>query len=179
LKERRHAVLDVSQKRQRDTEYFAAIGKQMDIGGRGALLHYLLNFDLYRVNPREIPKTEALLDQKIHSMKPEELWLYNILSSGRLPGDGSFSASTQCRTEELFEHYLTHTEKLGHKGRRSSETEIGGFLKKMLGSTFTKRRDRTRGFHIYEFQALKTCRRQFARQLDQEIEWDESEGWGE
>jgi hypothetical protein len=112
-------------------------------------------------------------------MKPEELWLYNILSSGRLPRDGSFSASEQCRTEELFEDYLKHTEKLGHKGRRSSETEIGAFLKKMLGSTFTKRRDRRRGIHIYEFQALKTCRRQFERQLDQEIEWDESEDWGE
>jgi Family of unknown function (DUF5906) len=179
LKERRHAVLDVSPKRQRDTEYFAALDEQMDNGGREALLYYLLNFDLSRVDLREIPKTEALLDQKIHSMKPEELWLYNILSLGRLPRDGNFSASDQCRTEELFEHYLKHTEKLGHKGRKSTETEIGAFLKKMLGSTFTKRRDRRRGIHVYEFQALRTCRRQFARQLDQEIEWDESEEWGE
>jgi hypothetical protein len=179
LKERRHAVLDVSPNRQRDNEYFAAIDEQMDNGGREALLYYLLNLDLSRVDLRQIPKTKALLDQKIHSMKPEELWLYNILSSGRLPGGGSFSASDQCKTEELFEHYLAHTGKLGHKGRKSTETEIGAFLKKMLGSTFTKRRDRRRGIHNYEFQPLKTCRRQFARQLDQEIEWDESEEWGE
>jgi hypothetical protein len=79
----------------------------------------------------------------------------------------------------LFEDYLTHTGKLGHKGRKSTETEIGAFLKKMLGSTFTKRRNRKRGIHIYEFQALKTCRRQFERQLDQEIEWEGSEEWGE
>jgi len=79
----------------------------------------------------------------------------------------------------LFEDYLTHTGKLGHKGRKSTETEIGAFLKKMLGSTFRKCRDRRRRIHIYEFQPLKTCRRQFERQLDQEIEWDKSEEWGE
>jgi Family of unknown function (DUF5906) len=55
--ERRFAVLDVGDKHREDHKYFAAIERQMEAGGREALLHHLLNFDLSQVNLRTIPKT--------------------------------------------------------------------------------------------------------------------------
>jgi hypothetical protein len=55
----------------------------MNEGGREALLDYLLTFDLSRVNLRVIPKTMALLEQKIVSLNPEQSWLFDLLRSGR------------------------------------------------------------------------------------------------
>jgi hypothetical protein len=44
--ERRFAVLDVGEDHMQDKPYFAAIDDEMDNGGREALLHFLINFDL-------------------------------------------------------------------------------------------------------------------------------------
>ena len=67
FKERRWAVFDMGEDHMQDHAYFAAIDHEMNNGGREALLHYLLNFDLSQVNLRTIPKTAALLDQQIES----------------------------------------------------------------------------------------------------------------
>jgi hypothetical protein len=85
MEERRFAVLDVGEDRMQDHRYFAAIEKQMAAGGRAALLDYLLKFDLSRVNLRQIPRTAALLDQKIASLSPEMSWLLDFLRAGQLP----------------------------------------------------------------------------------------------
>ena len=67
FKERRWAIFDMGEDHMQDHAYFAAIDHEMNNGGREALLHYLLNFDLSQVDLRTIPKTAALLDQQIES----------------------------------------------------------------------------------------------------------------
>jgi hypothetical protein len=84
--ERRFAVLDVGTDHIQDHPYFNAIDEEMNNGGREALLHYLLNFDLSQVNLRKIPRTEALLEQQIASFSTEEEWWFDILNRGELPG---------------------------------------------------------------------------------------------
>ena len=59
--------------------------RKMDNGGREALFHHLLNFDLKTVNLRTIPKTTALLDQKLSSLDAEQGWWLDVLSRGELP----------------------------------------------------------------------------------------------
>ena len=68
FRDRRWAIFDIGEDQMQDNAYFAAIDEEMNNGGREALLHYLLNFDLTQVNLRVIPKTAALLDQQIESM---------------------------------------------------------------------------------------------------------------
>ena len=85
FKERRWAVFDMGEDHMQDHAYFAAIDHEMNNGGREALLHYLLNFDLSQVNLRSIPKTAALLDQQIESLTPEQAWWLDTLMSGVLP----------------------------------------------------------------------------------------------
>src|SRR4029077_10743749 len=85
FKERRWAIFDMGEDHTQDKPYFAAIDHEMNNGGREALLHYLLNFDLSQVDLRTIPKTAALLDQQIQSMSPEEAWLLDLLKKGVLP----------------------------------------------------------------------------------------------
>ena len=94
FKERRWAVFDMGEDHMQDHAYFAAIDHEMDNGGREALLHYLLNFDLSQVNLRAIPKTAALLDQQIESMTPEQAWWLDTLMKGALPPKRP--ASTSC-----------------------------------------------------------------------------------
>jgi hypothetical protein len=63
--ERRFCVIDVSEKHIQDHQYFAAIQEELDKGGREALLHYLLNYDLTGINLRVFPQTSALMEQKV------------------------------------------------------------------------------------------------------------------
>ena len=71
---RRVAVLDIGEDRMKDIAYFAAIDAEMDSSGREALLQFLESYDLGAVDLRAIPKTGALLDQKIASLPAERGW---------------------------------------------------------------------------------------------------------
>ena len=86
IEERRFAALDMGEARMQDTEYFAAIDAEMDNGGREALLEHLLRFDLSTVNLREIPKTAALLEQKMSSLSPEQGWWLDTLCAASCRG---------------------------------------------------------------------------------------------
>src|SRR5262249_44380102 len=113
--------------------YFAAIDHEMDNGGREALLHYLLNFDLRQVDLRTIPKTAALLDQQIETMTSEQAWWFETLKQGVLPVNPTASNKPNvCRKTDLFERYIRHA-RLQGASHRATETKIGVFLNKQLG----------------------------------------------
>lgn len=84
LDERRFAVFDVSDCRQQDTKYFAALDRWYRQGGASALLHYLRTFDLSKINVRSVPATGALSDQKIKSFGTIDAWLLACLTEGEL-----------------------------------------------------------------------------------------------
>jgi hypothetical protein len=87
--ERRFLVLDVSSDKLQDGTFFGPLNEQMRAGGREALLHYLLSLDIASFNPRVVPGTEALQEQKEHSLSPEEEWWHSKLYSGEAaPGRG-------------------------------------------------------------------------------------------
>jgi hypothetical protein len=51
------------------------------------MLYDLLRRDLSRANLRTPPATDALWEQKLHSMAPEELWWFEKLKDGALLAD--------------------------------------------------------------------------------------------
>lgn len=83
---RRFAVFRVSSERKQDETYFAALNHELQNGGLEAMLNDLQSMDLTGFHPRRAPKTEALREQQITSLKPEEAWLLSLLQAGRLPG---------------------------------------------------------------------------------------------
>jgi hypothetical protein len=187
LNERRFAVVDVGTRHMQDHQYFAAIDAEMDNGGREALLHYLLNFDISSVNLRDIPKTAALFEQKIKTATPEETWWLDTLKRGELPW-GTDEVNT-CSKKKLFQRYIRHASLQGIR-RRAIETTIGLFLKKSVGPSLrsderlpfvvnTPGRGRvTRRDWCFRFPSLKECRDVFANGLQQDIPWDDpSEEW--
>ena len=195
LEERRFAVLDVGEGHIQDTAYFAGIDEQMDNGGREALLDYLLEFDLKNVDLRTIPKTAALLDQKISTLSPMQGWWLDTLMRGQLPGllpDDSPKGYWTCPSASIFDLYLHHAQKRGIK-RRSLEVKIGMFLKKHVPGLRKREKEfaktqvpdvkniRTKPFrdNVYDFPPLATCRKAFDEKLQQDFEWPEQSDWTE
>ena len=83
---RRFFVTDVSDKRKDDRDFFSALWRQMDNGGLAGMVFDLLDRDLTDWHPaKNLPKTQALADQKLESLGPfDEFWL-DLLSEGELP----------------------------------------------------------------------------------------------
>jgi hypothetical protein len=81
---RRFFVLDVSEAKKQDTEYFGAIVTQMESGGREAYLDDLLHRDLSGFNVRDVPQTAALAQQKMHTRRGVDALVEQLASDGLL-----------------------------------------------------------------------------------------------
>jgi hypothetical protein len=184
FRERRWAVFDMGEDRMQDPDYFAAIDHEMSNGGREALLHYLLNFDLSQVDLRTIPKTAALLDQQIESMTVEQSWWFETLTRGALPPRPyGVNEVGVCPKDDLFARYILHA-RLQGVNHRSIETKLGMFLSKQVGAGLTTTRytiEGKQGPRCYVLPPLKDCRRLFSAALGQRPDWGspdwESEEW--
>jgi hypothetical protein len=91
---RRYFVLNVSDARMQDGTYFAAIVKQMNSGGREALLHSLQHRDISDFDPRRVPQTEALAEQKLHSRRGIDRLVEMIAHDGVVPAADFASSCT-------------------------------------------------------------------------------------
>jgi Family of unknown function (DUF5906) len=81
---RRFFVLDVGDARKQDHDYFAAIDRQMETGGREALLRLLLDRDLSSFEIRKVPQTAALADQKQRTRRGIDALIEHIATEGQL-----------------------------------------------------------------------------------------------
>lgn len=186
--ERRFATIDVADHKKEDTAYFKAIVDELKSGGYQRLLYELLEFDLSTVDLRHIPKTEALLDQKIASLSPEDGWWLDALKRGVLPHYTQDAKAGRCPGQLLYDDYIEHAQKQGAR-RRAIETQIGIFLNNTapgvstVPETFTVK-DATsfegpikgRGA-VYTFPSLAECRHAFEKKLHQPITWPNNTEW--
>lgn len=90
--ERRYAVFDVADTYRQQEAYFAPLYAELDNGGREAMLYDMLVMDLSDWHPRRnVPKTDALNDQKSRGLNPIDAAVLDMLREGALPvsrGDG-------------------------------------------------------------------------------------------
>jgi hypothetical protein len=83
---RRYAVFKVSMERMGDKKYFQALRNEiLNDGGAAAMLHDLLVMDLGDWTPMEIYQTQALVEQKRHSLRGLDRWMEVLLQAGILP----------------------------------------------------------------------------------------------
>ncbi|MDI2076508.1 hypothetical protein ABIF68_010400 [Bradyrhizobium japonicum] len=183
MRDRRWAIFDMGEEHMQDHAYFAAIDDEMNNGGREALLHYLLNFDLSQVDLRSIPRTATLFDQQIESFSSEQAWWLDTLMSGQLPpAVPCVNEIGTCRCNDLYRSYVHHAKQQG-VGHRSIETRIGMFLKDQIGADLRHTRplvgdERPR---CYRLPSLAACRARFTRKMGQDLDWGSpdwlEEGW--
>ncbi|WP_245489831.1 DUF5906 domain-containing protein [Mesorhizobium sp. M1A.F.Ca.IN.020.03.2.1] len=200
LDERRFFVLDVSKAKQQDHEYFGAIAKQLDDGGRSAMLYDLLHLDLSNFNPRQAPMTPALFRQKIHSMDKKTAWWFECLWNGEITlkrGDdtdeeGASGWKREVVKDKVYQAYLEHSGNAGARAHRGTQTELGMFLSSMLPDGWPKdkrvgttkwaedndgqRRPIPTTAPGYELPRLEECREWFDRESKQTTDWPEIYG---
>lgn len=172
-RERRFFVLDVGEKRMQDNEYFAAIQKELDSGGREALLHYLLNLDISNRNLRQFPQTPALLEQKIYSMTPIQKFWFGKLSSGYLCNAAS-GWEDEIPTKTLYQLFLDFSASIGVR-HKPSDSEFGTQLRKLVPNISTGK-GRTSRYgsirpNVYKIPSLDECRSIFEEFINYKVEW--------
>jgi len=177
-RERRFFIVDVGEKHLQDNTYFGAICNHMDKGGREALLHYLMNYDVSGTDLRKFPQTAALREAKLLSASPAQKFWYHVLETGCLHfsiedgwGEGVV------RTDYLHEQYIKFVNDMGIK-HKASDTELGMQLKKMLPADGFKKERRTVNDYkktlrknCYVFPSLAESRRAYERFINSEMEW--------
>ncbi|MGY2052393.1 primase-helicase family protein [Methylobacterium sp. JK268] len=184
--ERRFCVVDVGDRCMQNSTYFAEMDAELDAGGREALLHDLLTFDLSSVELRHIPKTGALLEQKIHSLDPIDGWWLDRLTSGcLLDDDGEWLPEVGCTA--LYRSYVAAADRIGVK-RKSDPNAFGVRLHKLVPGLAKKRPravparwsedDGAKRPWLYVMPPLSECREAFETSVGQVVAWPEEDGFG-
>jgi Family of unknown function (DUF5906) len=169
--ERRFVVLDVDPRCAQNHEYFAEMTHELDQGGRARLLHDLLHFDLSTVRLRKIPRTAALLEQKLASLDPVEDWWKNRLDDGMLTHSEPWSAVIS--KGALYDDYVREAEKVGIHRRKTKEA-FSRILKELApGLQPTRPRSDGDGKRLqaYCVPPLDECRAAFEARFGQPIDW--------
>ncbi len=176
LEERRFFVLDVDDSKQQDHKYFGALSAEIESGGTEAMLHELLHRDISSFNFRAAPKTKALTDQKLLSMDPADRWWFEVLTRGVLPIQNSRLAPRGTQYEVWDKIPINHlhadyvkNQKMTNTPRRSSQTQLGISLKRLLPAGFPKKGTVTELDYmgvacrvpVYKFPPLEACRKYF------------------
>ncbi len=113
--ERRFFVVDISNHRMKDKDYFDSLYKQIKTGS-GAFLKYLQDNE-FDANVRNPPMTDALKDQILESLTLDQKWLMDKVTDGF-----EFGATLQDLIADLCQHSKGKT-------KISTGQAMGRFLK--------------------------------------------------
>lgn len=185
--ERRFFVLDVDERKMQDKKYFAAILKQMNEGGKEALLQMLLTHNIKDYEVRDIPKTMALQDQKTLSQSPEESWWFEKLEEGRILRDNDYWEK-EIMKQELHNDYVIFMTRMGIL-RKASPTVLGKFLGRVCPGGVPRRYQKitsikmtnnygeeyliSKRMYFYEFPELKKCRDYWDKHYGGPFKWSD------
>jgi hypothetical protein len=182
LEERRFCVLDVAPHAAQNHGYFGEMDAEMDNGGRAAMLADLLAYDLDAPgtpNLRVIPKTRALLEQKLRSMDHVTNWWFERLSDGTTTRRGS-SWAHEVSVDTIFDDYVHIAEKIGVR-RKAEKTSFGMKLRKLVPTLETRKRSllvdlgdgssAMRRISCFIFPPLNECRAAIETALGQSVDW--------
>ena len=176
--ERRYFVLEASNEKMQDLDYFTAMDDQMEDGGREALFEHLLNVDLEGFNVWSKPRTKGLLTQQELSLPPIEAWWLQCLKNGYVTDEGDWPHRLTNR--KIFDCFLSCT---STAGRKISKDSFGRSLKS-LAFFYDKRiwaeriNEDTRKVEKKlltgkEFPILSDAREQYEKVKGHKIEWPE------
>lgn len=182
--ERRFAVFDVGDEHIQDHAWFAKIKDELNHkGGYGRLMHEFMEFDLSSVDLWNIPRTEALLEQKLATMPVIEQWWLDCLQRGyiRASEDGYRAWPTTERgiaVDDVMASYRAFCDTITGALRKLPPNQLGTALRRVVPDLeifrpwTSTRSARPRFFRV---PPLDTCRRHFAAELRAEIDWGRDE----
>lgn len=171
--DRRFFVVQVSDKRKRDREFFGALENQMNHGGKEALLHYLMNYDLSGYDLGVFPNTRAVYEEKINSFNPVQKFWFSRLQEGTLLSSESCWGTGMVSAKDFKNEFFSFCSEVGIS-RIQHESEFGKELRKLLpGKDDPKIRSSHSGIRTYSYQfpSLEVCRKYFSEIIKYDIPW--------
>jgi len=163
LTDRRYFVLNVSNSRKNDHNFFKRLIYEQNHGGIEALLQVLMDFDLSDFEVRNIPETPARLDQKFLSMEPIEKWWLAALSDEDFFIGGkilNLDENNRAAKSDLLNSFNEHTKAYKPNHRNWEARRLCIQFKKLVPFAMDKRRGS--GPREYEFPSLNECKLFFA-----------------
>jgi hypothetical protein len=132
------------------------------------LLYFLLHHDYSHIDLRKAPHTAALQENKEESMSTVEKFVLGALDRGRwCTAHDEWLKTVVC--EDLHDLYIQYAARLG-QSRRSSETELGKALRKLIPGHIKHQISTKEGrINVWDFPDLDTCRKQF----DEVMNWSD------
>lgn len=177
--DRRFLVLDVSDHRCRDYEYFKAMIHQMNHGGLEALLFDLQHHDISKINLREAPKTEGLFKQKLESLNTVHRYWYERLATGDLfyRQDNYYSYfnwGSFVPTRMWYEDYVEYTKKI-LMAKPISDSQFPSEIRKCCrinDKAIQKTLNELGRMRGYEIPSLDECQHSFSNYINTPITWE-------
>lgn len=175
--DRRFMVLDVVATERQNDEHFGPLRAELKNGGLAAMLHDLLAHPIDEHALRHPPNTKGKRAVMAQSLKPIEHWWFEKLITGVLltedegwPSQVPKAALHHNYLEFLNNHHTT-------RAQRSTQTELGRFLKKFVPMVETQRLVLAEGSQQYVWclPLLENCRRDWVK----ECGWSEDFSWDE
>jgi hypothetical protein len=161
--ERRFTVLDVGNASQRNYDYFNAMKEELENGGYGTLLHTLLHWEYDPILPKTIIQTEALLDQKLHSMKDELKWWMDCLSEGKLTDSDMWpNEDYGIEIRVFYAAYSSWCDTMKAKKKLSAIA---------LPRNLAKFVELNRKRNVYQIKPVIECRKDFEDGIGHTIKW--------
>ena len=113
--ERRYFVLDVSECRRGDREYFNRLNEAIDGDELPAFLAYLLDFDLSGFDFRSPPHTQGLNQQKLAGADSVTSFWLDCLTNGEIIGSGETDWPEDVVAQVLHAAYVDHARDHGDR----------------------------------------------------------------
>ena len=129
---RRFGIFDVSDAHQREVEYFARLDAWRKNGGVEALLYYFLNdVDITKVDLRNPPRTLALMENQIATLRGVKRFWFDVLRSLKLPYFEEKDDNYHVLRETLYHYWLAWCRTVNHKNTISLES-FGAQFKELI-----------------------------------------------
>lgn len=140
VRERRYFVLEPSDTKAQDAEYFKALHAWIKKDGAAKLLHYLLSVDISKFSPYKCPQTKALIEEKLNSLTGVNLFFYEEITK-----DEPFSGKARISASELVDDYYQWSVEQGYKPSKAACRSTLGKLMSKLNIDVIGRSDRGDG----------------------------------
>lgn len=177
--ERRFAVFNVGDKRQKDKAFFENMRVLLEKKeGNRLLMRELLDFKIKGIDINDAPDTVGLLEQKIESLNAIHSWWFSSLKEGMILNLSDFNEDWPATAgrEQVRKAFLDYSRQRGIKSWLPDAAAFGRHFTQALPGVQTKRmREGENRQRLYILPTLSEARNQFEHFIGHRLEWDETE----